>query len=264
MSPFVLLADFEGVIKIFFAIIVPLIWIVSQIVSATKNQKDPAGGKPLGQEAAGEPQPNPQPQRPQAQRPQAQGPAALSDEIDKFLQRMTNPQGDDDVVDVQVLDPHEIEHVPQAAAIEPRRAAPPLAAEIVPIEAETVRLSNISDGVSSHVQQHIGSSSFEQQVSRLGEVTGQADERVEQRLHQKFDHQVGRLSEDAIYGDKGQIGTIGSEDMPSAASPHDYDADPNAISRGDVSPITDVFASPAGIRRAIILNEILRRPDDRW
>ncbi len=80
----------------------------------------------------------------------------------------------------------------------------------------------------------IGSRSFGQRISHLGERVADADDRLEARLEGAFDHSVGSLSH---------------QNSPQPEPPSSTAA---AIAR--------MLDSPENVRQAIILNEILRRP----
>ncbi len=71
-----------------------------------------------------------------------------------------------------------------------------------------------------------------------GKPVDQADERAEKRLHDTFDHEVGSLSHEDVV-------TV-EETTPA-------------------EEIAEMLKTPKGMRDAIILSEILNRPDtDRW
>jgi len=99
-----------------------------------------------------------------------------------------------------------------------------------------------SEGVAEHVARHLGGSQeLAEHAEHLGEVVGQTDERLAARLHQKFDHQIGSLQR---------------------AEPTAADAQPEEPSVTD--DIMQLLSTPDGMRQAILANEILRRPIDRW
>jgi hypothetical protein len=91
------------------------------------------------------------------------------------------------------------------------------------------------------VTSHVSTDDLARHAAELGEELDQADERMDARLHQQFDHAVGALgdSSDAVHEDpaKGQL--------PKEAV--------------TTREIIDVFRSPERIREAIIMNEILNR-----
>jgi hypothetical protein len=99
--------------------------------------------------------------------------------------------------------------------------------------------------VAEHVAEHIsaGSQSLSQHSSQLGRRIIHEDQQFDVELKSRFDHTVGTLA-------------------ASRAS----DVSPTAPPAGD-SPaalIAAMLARPDGMRQAVVLNEILRRPADRW
>jgi hypothetical protein len=92
------------------------------------------------------------------------------------------------------------------------------------------------------VRTQVSTEDLSRHAAQLGEVLDQADERLEQRLHQQFDHNVGALgdSSDAIH-----------EDPTKRETPKE------AVTTRE---IVDVFRHPERVREAIIMAEILKRP----
>lgn len=78
-------------------------------------------------------------------------------------------------------------------------------------------------------------------ASHLGEKIGQTDERIEARLHDKFDHRLGKLSH--------------RESTP---------AEESVAKQSQAARILALLSSPTGVRDAIVINEILKPPVDRW
>ena len=93
--------------------------------------------------------------------------------------------------------------------------------------------------VSDHVKSHIDTSSLGEHASHLGEEVGLADDKLEARLHSTFDHSVASLQS------SGNVREVGSGE------------DRNAIANQLVAMLTN----PNSIRQAIILNEVLTRPN---
>ena len=83
------------------------------------------------------------------------------------------------------------------------------------------------------------------QASRLGQTIIQDDQQFDQQLKAKFDRTVGTLT---------GSGVAEAERATAAA---------NEAAR-PASQIATLLASPDGVQQAIIVNEILRRPSDRW
>jgi hypothetical protein len=86
-----------------------------------------------------------------------------------------------------------------------------------------------------------------EQAAHLGHKIAQTDERAADRVHQKFDH---------------PLGTLASKGGASAAPPQET---PGVAPKDDrAKQLRERLASPAGMREAILLQEILARPVDRW
>ncbi len=96
--------------------------------------------------------------------------------------------------------------------------------------------------VSDHVRQHIDTRDIVSHADRLGEVVGLADDKLDGRLHDVFDHSVATLKQDKQSGP----GTSAS----SSRNTSKIAAELHAMLR-----------SPSSVRQAIILSEILKRPD---
>ena len=59
-------------------------------------------------------------------------------------------------------------------------------------------------GVAQHVSEHLDTTEYGDRAAHLGEEVGEADERLEEHLHEAFDHQLGALQHEEvdIGGDK--------------------------------------------------------------
>ena len=102
--------------------------------------------------------------------------------------------------------------------------------------------------VDEHVRQHMGhlkESTLAEQAAHLGEQVAQADDRVAARLHEKFDHKLGKL----------QARNTQRRSEAAAAA---------VLEPTSAESIAALLANPDSIRNAIVLNEILQRPTDRW
>lgn len=82
---------------------------------------------------------------------------------------------------------------------------------------------------------------FRDRASHLGEVAGQADDRLEAHLHEVFDHSIGSLGAAPL--------------TPPGARP----AQAPKVAAGQIA---DWLRRPEDLRRAIILQTILRSPLD--
>ena len=146
-------------------------------------------------------------------------------ELEKLLAEIARQQG----IDMPQKQP------PQRAAAARRRA------EMQPMEAIIIEAEPVREDLRSHVARTVDTSDITQHATHLGDEVAQSDDRLEARLHQKFDHELGGISENA-YDEKV--------------------VDPTA--RGAAGEIAEMFRDARSTRQAILLNEILTRPVDRW
>ncbi|MDX1948418.1 MAG: hypothetical protein SFU86_23725 [Pirellulaceae bacterium] len=84
-----------------------------------------------------------------------------------------------------------------------------------------------------------GTEQIAAQVKQLGAEVDLADDKMEAHLQQVFEHQVGRLKNRTA----------------AAAAP---------LAEITSSDLAQMLKSPAQMRNAIVLSEILRRPEERW
>lgn len=157
-------------------------------------------------------------------------------EIDDFLRRSKG------------LPPREAEQAEHAEdQTQPTQAARPWQDRMrLDTEADTQQLDPRETSVADHVEQHVGrlkESQLAEQAARLGYDLSQTDERLEARLEAKFKHRLGKL-------DRGEDAT--------PAAP--------AVDEGvlGAEKIAAMLVNPEGIRNAVVLNEILSRPVDKW
>jgi hypothetical protein len=85
--------------------------------------------------------------------------------------------------------------------------------------------------------------SLPDQPPQLGKRIIEEDKQFDTQLKAKFDHAVGTLAESA------------PKVQPTATSP---------ARETPAAQIAAMLANPDGVRTAVIINEILRRPSDRW
>jgi len=86
------------------------------------------------------------------------------------------------------------------------------------------------------------SKSIDRQVSNLGKRIITEDEQFDVQLKAKFDHKIGTLAGSTVPE---------TELVP-------------IVRETPASQIAAMLANPDGVRQAMILNEVLRRPTDRW
>ncbi|HIN95550.1 MAG TPA: hypothetical protein EYN03_07875 [Planctomycetes bacterium] len=96
-------------------------------------------------------------------------------------------------------------------------------------------------GVAQHVTDHLNTTEYADRASHLGEEVGEADERLEEHLHTTFDPMLGTLEHE--------------------------DLDPSSEEKSSESALQglqQLLRSKSALRNAIILREIIDRPDHRW
>ena len=141
----------------------------------------------------------------------------MAGNIEEFLRRAIEQKLGKRIQDVEIL--------PEANAPPPKPPPP-----------------NLRDtSVSEHVAQHMDTHEYQERASHLAEEVGHADERMEDRLHSVFDHEVGELDDSA------GSSTEGKQPAKSAAA-----------------SLLDVFRSKSAVRNAVIIREIFDRPEHRW
>lgn len=179
----------------------------------------------------------------------------MKDEVEEFLRRVAQLRAQAEA-QARAQQQRPGFQPPQPQQPPPQRMAPPVArlvpaqedvVYLEPAEAEVVdaELAELGDDVGRHAAQHLrGNQEIAAHAQQLGAEVDLADDKLENRLHQTFDHQLGSLRKTA---------------SDTAAVEHVKPA-PDMTS----SEIRNLLTSPAKIRDAIVLAEVLRRPEDRW
>jgi hypothetical protein len=119
----------------------------------------------------------------------------------------------------------------------------------VPVDADVVLLDEPRrESVASSVEKHLQTGSFEKRAAHLTDDITRAEEQMEEHLQAAFGRRVGTLA-----------------DAPIAAGPV---TDTPVAAIDDAPPAAAAFAqilrTPQGMREAIVLGEILARPEHRW
>ena len=112
--------------------------------------------------------------------------------------------------------------------------------------------------VASHVERHLGTSEFDERTEHLGQQVGQADELMAGQLHEKFDHQLGSLTDTSV----GAILPVEQDQDADGA----FDEPTGRRIGGtptSAAGFAALLASNKDVRQAIVLNEILKRPEER-
>ena len=160
----------------------------------------------------------------QQQQPPRPAAAEAGDEISQFLRAAAGRRGK----------PQQKEVRQQQQQAHPRKQRP---AER-PVEAVVVERQQFGGSVSEHVSQHIGG-------GELGQKVAHTDQDREERRHEVFDHQLGTLSDRTELTSNSEEA---AEEFPLAAA----------------AGLAAILSESDSIRQAIVINEILTRPEDRW
>ena len=253
------LADFVLLIKV----LVFFVIAASSIAKMIYEQKQPE--KP--QRAPGR-RPNLDPMDEPAGRAQAGGQQPqqeIRSEVEEFLRRVG--QGEQKQQPRQQPAPQARQNPPRRSQIEmlddgvgvdnrPRQShrrptppPPPPRRQPTPPPAPPRNLTDIDrdHSVAEYVAEHLNEDQFKVRASHLGEDVAQSDERLEARLHETFDHGLGSLSARRQARELADAATKKQQNEPNMAD-----------------TLLAMLSTPAGVQQAVILNEVLRRPDDRF
>jgi len=154
----------------------------------------------------------------------------IQEQIDEFLRRAAQRRGG------------------QPAAVEPK------AAEVEIVADEDAPVGN---RVGQQVQTYMDTSDFRRRSDEIGGEIAQADQQFTKQVGQAFSGEVGRLA--SRPGEAAQVMEVATTQ---AAQPEDYATRPTL----DALPVAgsglaDLLGSPENITHAVIMAEILRRPE---
>ena len=141
----------------------------------------------------------------------------MAGNIEDFLRRAISQKLGKRVEDVEIL--------PDGQGPAPARSA--------------MKLGN--EGVAEHVSHHLDTSQ-DDRASHLAEDINQADERLEEHIHDAFDHTVGALGHDEE-GDSQGTGQVKKSARQS---------------------LLQMLRSKSALRNAILISEVFERPEHRW
>ncbi|MCE5301823.1 MAG: hypothetical protein LLF97_01790 [Planctomycetaceae bacterium] len=172
-------------------------------------------------------------QRPNPPRPR---PTELTQEIDRFLRRAREKS--------------EATTSTSRPAMAPKTPAPAAISKSEPAPVSTPK--PVGGQVGRHVDQYLDEpQKFERREASLGQEVAQVDQTIDQHLRHVFDHRISQLA--AVPGE-------------AAASPLADESPGQAVETSD-APVIELLqwlSDPDSLRRAIVLNEILHRPEERW
>jgi hypothetical protein len=224
-------ANFMTWAEIIGAVIVATIYVFNHLITvAGKQQRRPA-----------RPEVRPEQRGP---RP-AGGKPVVQDEVAEFLKRAAEKRSTTKTAEgrpaQERVDPRIVE---MRAAAQKRQSANRSAAPAEIVEARTVEPLTPSRWPGP-VHSHVDTRDLAERAGQLMQVD-RADAAFQAHI-QSLDHQVGRINE----SDAGQPST------PADAGPQTIVAPPNEV-------FAALLSDPQSLRQAIILNEIIERPVERW
>lgn len=238
-------------------------YIIKIIVDASKQQQRQAQQRqmPRIERAAAQPPPMPRPAQAQPmQAGQPPRPKTPAEEVEEFLRRAAARKGGKQ---------------PQGAAPAPRQgqskrqrkpvapAKPRRAPDTEPVLVEVAEGPSLTgprptgSGVAKHVQQHLDESQFDQLATELSHlkksVGGLAD-----HVQHTFDHRVGTIAGES----PAQIAPKTAE--PAAVVMERESAGGRPLGQDFAAELAAMLRRPEDVRTAIIVSELMRRPEDRW
>jgi hypothetical protein len=225
--------DVAEVARILIVVVIFVVVMIGKLMSSMRTPQRPPG--PVNRPAPPPQQPRPAP-RPQAQTAR---PKSVKDEIDEFLRRAAQKKQS------------------QSASVDPvRRISQPtatLAQRTEPLQAEVVRERPVGGAVNEHVKKYLDEKEFDQRASKLGGDVAAADTKIERHLKEVFGHGISKLA-----------ARPGEAAAPPTIKPTDFFQDELPALPAAGAGLAALLNNIENLRQAIVVNEILQRPIDRW
>jgi hypothetical protein len=249
-----------------FAIIVPivvaiLVWAINQF--AGKIQPPPAK-RPMP------PKPLPGTQPPQP------GQQSLRSEIDNFLREAQAKREGRPVSQQPTTEATPPMTAAQRQASRPVRRSPDLAKRPPPREAPKpppplppAEKPRERESVAQYVAEHIDSTAFAQRASSLSHLQEESDSEFQKHMQRVFEHDVGKMKSGALgvfeaAGASAAQASAAAATAATATAAGSESATAPMATRKTSSNIAVFLAARKNIRDAVILTEILQRPEHRW
>ena len=124
-----------------------------------------------------------------------------------------------------------------------------------PVQARVITEEPVGAKIGKQVEQDLDTQEFTKRSTQLGSEVAQADKEIDDHLHQVFDHHVSKL--EFVPGEAATPPVVVGPVELTEQSLLDI---PATFATG----LTDLLADPDSVRQAIVLNEILHRPEERW
>jgi len=134
----------------------------------------------------------------------------------------------------------------------PERSSPPPPPPAVPVAEPVLQAEVLAehDAVADHVRTYLVGGRFDRETTELGSEVTQADEKMEEHLRQAFEHRLGRL------------GTM--EGVTASVQPAAAPETASAAAAGVAAELAAMLRTPASMRQAVVVSEVLTRPVHRW
>ena len=144
----------------------------------------------------------------------------------------------------RVVEADEIEIVEPVEVVRPVKPKPVRQVKKTKIIQKPRKKKNLREqSVAEHVRQHIDTTDVSEHAEHLGERIQRADDVIDQRIHRKFDHDVGYL-----------------DDLPKVQDDQVAKVEEEQVSR-IAADLINMLSKPESVRQAILISEILKRPD---
>ncbi len=222
-QPILLWAIDFTTIKLIFALVVGVIWLLNYLLGGRQQGKvPPVANRPNVR------RPNLNPPADPAAPPRGRTQESLSSEIEQFLQEAAQRKRD--------KGRRPVPKIPAVRVAEPE----------VPLEVEVLE-SPTGEGISDSVKRHLDTREFAVRASNLTEDMQRADLARDQHIKNTFDRKLGNLTDT-------------SHTQPEIPVVSAIDTQGNMAA----SVVGNLLTRPESLRQAIVLNEILTRPQDRW
>ncbi len=224
--PLLLAADWVDLIKALAPIFFILYWAVTNWLG---RKGQPQQRRPVRPVAA---PPRPLPQA-------APLDVSLRDQVEEFRRRSAEQRTGQKVAPPATLARPAEESQPRKRR-RPLAERPAVAAAATPPSAEPRKLGQLAETLAQRAEEQAATADV-----RLTSIE-RGDAERERHRHQTFDHQLGRLKDGAIPAETEEADAPAVKPATAAAA------------------LVQMLRDPAGVRQAVLLGEILNRPESRW
>jgi hypothetical protein len=277
LLPPVLAVGWDIFLQILPFVIAVLVWVINRFATAAA-QKPPPGRAAMGKPAA----------------PPAAKPAGdpLRNEIDEFLRQAKAAragQGAPPAANKPAMPGQQRGAPPEMRPGQPpiarpqRRVQPPPGKRVArrdetrqspppvrpPVIVEVVEAPQARESVAEHVAQAMDSEKFSRRATQLGQAQKASDDEFQQHMQRVFQHGLGNLNPEpagifeAAAATAAANASAATVRAAAAAGGKQTGTAPVATQKG-ASDISLFLAGRKNIRDAVILSEILKRPEERW